>query len=181
MDTAPPFLPAITFAPPRRADRAAFLTAVWESRALHAEWVAPPDSGEAYAAYLRRLGGGRNEAFLIRDAGDDGLVGVVNVAEIVRGDFQSAYLGYYAFARKAGRGLMTAGLAGVARFALSRSGLGLHRVEANIQPDNVRSIALAQRCGFRHEGLSRHYLRIAGVWRDHERWALTVEDLRRTL
>lgn len=179
MVIAPSHLPLVSLASPRRKDRAEFLTHVWESRRLHGEWVSPPDTPELYHAYLRRLNHPRYAAFLIRDASDGELVGAVNVSEIVRGDFQSAYLGYFAFARKAGRGLMTAGLNAVVRQALAPDGLGLHRVEANIQPDNTASRALVQRCGFRAEGMSRHYLRIAGVWRDHERWALTVEDLRR--
>ncbi len=54
--------------------------------------------------------------------------------------------------------------------------LGLHRVEANIQPDNIASINLVKRLGFTKEGFSRRYLKINGEWRDHERWALTVED-----
>jgi ribosomal-protein-alanine N-acetyltransferase len=179
MTSAPLLAPNVSIAAPRRKDRAEFLTHVWESRRLHGEWVSPPDTPELYSLYLRRLGNPRYAAFLIRDISDGDLVGAVNVSEIVRGDFMSAYLGYFAFARKAGRGLMTAGLNAVVRHALSANGLGLHRVEANIQPDNLSSLALARRCGFRMEGMSRHYLRIAGVWRDHERWALTVEDLRK--
>jgi ribosomal-protein-alanine N-acetyltransferase len=54
--------------------------------------------------------------------------------------------------------------------------LGLHRVEANIQPGNTRSIGLVQRLGFEKEGFSRRYLKVGGEWRDHERWALLAED-----
>jgi len=54
--------------------------------------------------------------------------------------------------------------------------LGLHRLEANIQPGNVASVALVQRAGFSLEGYSRRYLKIGGQWRDHERWAIIAED-----
>ena len=74
------------------------------------------------------------------------------------------------------RGYMTEALALVLRRAFGP--LRLHRVEANIQPGNRASIALVRRAGFRREGLSRRYLKIGGRWRDHERWALTVEEWR---
>jgi ribosomal-protein-alanine N-acetyltransferase len=54
--------------------------------------------------------------------------------------------------------------------------LKLHRVEANIQPGNAASLALVARAGFSREGYSRRYLKVGGRWRDHERWALLVED-----
>jgi ribosomal-protein-alanine N-acetyltransferase len=71
---------------------------------------------------------------------------------------------------------MSAGLALVLRQAFRQ--LGLHRVEANIQPDNARSIALVRRLGFRREGFSPRYLKLGGRWRDHERWALLREEWR---
>ena len=51
----------------------------------------------------------------------------------------------------------------------------LHRVEANIQPNNHASIGLVKSCGFRREGFSPKYLRIGGTWRDHERWAILAD------
>jgi [ribosomal protein S5]-alanine N-acetyltransferase len=86
------------------------------------------------------------------------------------------YLGYWVGAPFEGQGYMREGLALALRRAFGA--LKLHRVEANIQPENARSIALVKRAGFRREGYSERYLKIAGRWRDHERWAMTVEDYR---
>jgi len=119
----------------------------------------------------------RNRAsHFVIDADTRALVGVINLNEIVRGGLQSAYVGYYAFEPHAGQGLMSDGLGLVLRRAFGP--LRLHRVEANIQPENERSIALVRSHGFRCEGFSPRYLKIAGRWRDHERWALLREEWR---
>ena len=150
-----------------------FLAAVVRSRRLHGAWVTAPSSSAEYRLYLRERNGPRHVKYFVCDDVKQ-ICGVINLSEIVRGSFQSAYLGYYALSPHAGKGLMSAGLSLVIAQAFGE--LGLHRLEANIQPKNRRSIELVRRAGFRFEGLSRHYLKIAGRWRDHERWAVTAED-----
>lgn len=164
--------PHVSLHAPCEGDAAEYLDAVAASRALHGPWVSPPATCEAFTAYIERVRTPTHAGFFVRAEGR--LVGVVNINNIVMGAFRSGYLGYYGFAGGEGRGLMSAGLRLVLDAALGE--LGLHRVEANIQPDNVRSIALLRRLGFVREGFSRRYLFIAGQWRDHERWAITAED-----
>ena len=114
---------------------------------------------------------------------DGDLAGVINISEIVRGTFCSGYLGYYAFVPHNGCGYMKRGLNAVLTDVFSRH--RLHRLEANIQPENASSRGLAESLGFRLEGFSPRYLKIGGRWRDHERWAITAEEwkarLRRTI
>lgn len=161
---------------PSARDEADFLDAAHRSRTFLRRWTPPPCTSAAYRAYIQRLAKPTHKGRLVvlRTSGE--LVGVINVSEIVRGAFHSAYLGYYAFLPHVGQGYMTEGLALALRWVFGS--LRLHRVEANIQPANEASRALVQRLGFRCEGFSPRYLKVAGRWRDHERWALTVEDWR---
>jgi ribosomal-protein-alanine N-acetyltransferase len=101
-------------------------------------------------------------------------VGSINLSQIFLGSFRNAYLGYYVGAQYSGQGYMTEAFQLMLRYAFDK--LKLHRLEANIQPQNVASIALVKRAGFVREGYSRRYLKISGRWRDHERWAIIVED-----
>jgi len=163
--------------PPTARDRDAFLALVLSSRSRLRPWVDPPDSRPAFAAYLRRARRSTERAFLVCRREDGALVGVINVSQIFLGAFRSAYLGYYASASHMGRGYMSEGLRLVIRNAFSK--LRLHRLEANIQPANRASLRLVRRTGFRREGFSPRYLKVLGRWRDHERWAVTAEDVRR--
>jgi ribosomal-protein-alanine N-acetyltransferase len=155
-------------------DEDRFLTAVRRSRKLHHPWVQPPATPDAFRDYIVKRQDPRGASFFVWTDQPEGLVGVVNLDEIVRGCFMSAYLGYYAFVPHAGRGLMREGLTQVLTHAFTA--MKLHRVEANIQPRNVRSRALVKKLGFHREGVSPRYLKINGRWRDHERWAILAED-----
>jgi [ribosomal protein S5]-alanine N-acetyltransferase len=166
--------PPITIRPAALADEDAFLAAVRRSRNLHEPWVQPPRTPEAFRTHISRRDGLHHVTFFIWSTSPPGLIGAANLNEIVRGAFQSAYLGYYAFEPFAGRGLMKKGLSLVISHAFRK--MKLHRIEANIQPENGRSKEFAKALGFRREGYSPRYLKIAGRWRDHERWALLAED-----
>jgi ribosomal-protein-alanine N-acetyltransferase len=161
---------------PTRADEGEFVAAMQASRALHQPWLYAPQSPEDFREYLVRGLRPTSEFFLACRLEDNAIVGFLNLSEIVRGSFQSAYLGYGAVAAFAGQGYMTDALRLLLEEAFER--LRLHRVEANIQPGNAASISLVRRSGFRLEGLSPRYLKIGGRWRDHERWAILSEDWR---
>jgi ribosomal-protein-alanine N-acetyltransferase len=162
---------------PTARDRDELLALNVASRDFLRPWIEPMTSRAAVAASLRRARLPTERRFVVCRRHDGAIVGVINVSQIFHGNFRSAYLGFYAGAPYAGQGYMREGLRLVVRHAFDT--LGLHRLEANIQPANRRSIRLVRRAGFRREGFSRRYLRIFGRWRDHERWAITAEDRRR--
>jgi len=164
----------IILSAPTAADRDEFVAAARASRDAVMPWVDPPDSPERFAAYLDRSAREDFACYLVRHRECGRLAGFVNINNIVRGGFQSGYLGYAGFAGHQGKGVMSAGVAAVVSTAFAD--LGLHRLEANIQPANAPSIALVRRLGFRREGFSPHYLMVDGQWRDHERWAMLASE-----
>jgi ribosomal-protein-alanine N-acetyltransferase len=163
---------------PTAADAEDFLDFVRVNRRFHRPWVYPPATKDAVLAYVRRCQRDDFAGFLVRRTDDDVLIGVFNLSQIFRGGFQNAYLGYYGSSLVAGRGYMTEALSHVVKHAFHH--MNLHRLEANIQPGNAASVALVKRCGFRKEGFSPRYLKVGGKWRDHERWAITREDQRKS-
>ncbi|HUA10386.1 MAG TPA: GNAT family protein [Solirubrobacteraceae bacterium] len=165
----------VTLSPLAASDREAFVAAMTASHELHHPWLFPPTNDVAFAALLARDVDGRHETHVVKLA-DGAIAGYFTVGEIVRGALQSAYLAYGGVAGLDGRGYMSEGLGLLLDHIFGA--MSLHRAEANIQPANHRSIALVRRAGFSKEGFSPRYLNIAGEWRDHERWALTVEDWR---
>ncbi|MFH8370482.1 GNAT family N-acetyltransferase [Streptomyces sp. NPDC018031] len=158
----------------RRQDYDELTALAQESAAMLSRWLgARENTVEAFESRLRRFEGPSHEGFVICLRGTGAILGGVNINDIVRGALQSGTLGYTAYSSTTGRGYMTEGLRLVIRHAFD--GLGLHRLEANIQPDNTPSRNLVRRLGFQREGYSAAFQFINGAWRDHERWAITAE------
>jgi ribosomal-protein-alanine N-acetyltransferase len=159
---------------PRPADAPEFCAGVRASDDLHHPWLSAPRDRETFLAYLDRVQRPTCSGYVVRLVGAGDLVGFVNVNDIVVGAQRSASIGYGAFVPHDGAGLLTeaVGLALDEAFGP----LGLHRIEANVQPGNDRSLALVRRLGFRLEGYSPRLLHVDGDWRDHLRWAIVADE-----
>ena len=162
---------------PERADSDEFIDLNRASIRFYRGLASPILTPHRFAEFLARCRSDDFEGFLVCENDGDAIVGSINLSQIFRGTFQSAYVGYQVGAPFARLGYMTEALQLVLRYAFDT--MKLHRIEANIQPHNVASIALVKRVGFSKEGHSRRYLKICGRWRDHERWAIVAEDWRR--
>jgi ribosomal-protein-alanine N-acetyltransferase len=169
--------------PLRRSD-----AAEWSRiRVANQDWLAPwePSAPQAWAlrhtpaayramrrAVARRARVGTSVPFMIR--ADGRLAGQVTIDNIVRGALRSGYLGYWIDRSVAGRGMASLAVALVCDHAFGP--VGLHRLQADIRPENLPSQRLVERLGFRQEGLLRRLLDIDGDWRDHLAYALLAED-----
>ncbi|HYV00222.1 MAG TPA: GNAT family protein [Pyrinomonadaceae bacterium] len=159
---------------PTKKDCAEFIALNRASRRFHRGLVSPPITAEQFAAFLKKSKTDSSIGVFICLVTDGSIIGAISLSQIFRGGFQNAYLGYYVSAQHAGQGHMTEALQLLLRYAFRD--LRLHRLEANIQPGNIASIALVKRAGFVLEGYSKRYLKICGRWRDHERWAILADD-----
>jgi len=161
---------------PRPHDASEYLALTQRSRAFYRGLAAPPYTSREYDAWLPRATSAASRTWLIVRRTDRAILGSIELSQIVRGRFQSAYLGYQIGAPYAGQGYMSEALPLALVQAFRR--LKLHRVEANVQSGNRPSLRVIRRLGFRREGYSPRYLKIGGRWRDHERWALLAEEWR---
>src|SRR4051794_40086213 len=117
----------------------------------------------------------RTYAFAIFALDSERIVGRVALANVVRGAWENATLGYFVDQSSGRRGVATEAVGLILDFAFGPC--RLHRVQAAVMPHNAASKRVLEKNGFRHEGFSPHYLRLAGSWRDHDLYALTLEDL----
>ncbi len=171
--------------PAHTGDREAFLDLRSSSGRFLTKWEPSAgkdskgrDHDEVLFERMFDLDGGRRKPLLVVRKEDEKPLGVININEISRGVFQNCALGWWIGREHAGQGYMHEGLAATLSHVFLD--LGLHRAEANIQPENTPSTSLAERVGMVLEGRSERYLKIRGRWRDHERWAITIETWRRS-
>jgi [ribosomal protein S5]-alanine N-acetyltransferase len=175
--------------PYRRGDARAWS----DVRMANQQWLAPWESSppgswadmNSVRAYLyvyrdmkhaARRGESMPFAVCLRDeSGKDRLVGHLNLGNIVRRAFSSAYVGYWVDARVAGRGVIPTALALAVDHAFGPG--GLHRVEINIRPENGPSRRVVEKLGFREEAYHPRYMHIDGTWRDHLGYAMTSEEV----
>lgn len=171
--------------PVHRTDAPAWVRVRDRNRRWLLPWEATaPDSRlapQTPAVYRSMIRGLRSQArlglalpWVITYDGD--FAGQLTISNIVRGSLNSGHAGYWVDERVAGRGVMPTALA----LAVDHSfgPVGLHRIEANIRPENSASRRVVEKLGFRDEGLHERYLHINGAYRDHLCFAVTVEEAR---
>ncbi len=168
-------LPIVTLRRPVASDEREWLNLRAVSREFLTPWEPNPPPGTGSAdenAFDRLLQTGWTDThrrfLIVNDAG--AIAGQCSLGQIIRGPLQQAFLGYWIGLPHVRKGYAAAGVVQVLAYAFRT--LLLNRVEANIQPHNIASIALARKVGFRLEGFSPEYLEIQGTFVDHERWAI---------
>jgi ribosomal-protein-alanine N-acetyltransferase len=171
----------VTLRPMRRGDARRWRTV----RAANAGWLAPweathpdasssaPTFGQMVRSFSREARSGRMLPFAV-DL-DGVLVGQLTVSGIAWGSLRSGQIGYWVDRRVAGRGIIPTAVAMATDHCFFA--LGLHRIEVNIRPETRASLRVAQKLGFRPEGIRYRYLHIDGDWRDHSTFALTVDEV----
>lgn len=177
----------VTLRPWRLQDRRAWN----EIRQRNAAWTAPwdstrpPDSIEpplTFAGMVRQFNRRARLGQMLPFAVDyrpDGqawvLAGQLTISGITHGSASWAQAGYWVDQRWAGRGIIPTALALAVDHCFST--LHLHRMEVAIRPENVRSLRVVEKLGFRHEGSRARYMHVDGDWRDHEMFALHADEL----
>ena len=177
--------PRVTLRPLDAIDHDAWRTIRRRSR----EWVEPweplpelgtPDPVDDAEAFRSRCGAWERQRQFDTAYGfglflrDGTLIGEVSLGSVLRGPFQSCFIGYWIDVDHAGHGYVPEGVVLVIRYGFET--LRLHRLEAAIVPRNTKSRRVAEKIGLRDEGTARRFLQIRGVWEDHVRYAITIEE-----
>lgn len=168
---------------PTESDRVEFIALRRDSRAFLEKWEPLPRPGldpwgdTGFDRELELADTEHTKRLLICRKPGGVIVGSLGISGIERGIQQTCHFGYWIGAEHVRRGYCSEAVRLGLRYAFNR--LKLHRVEANLQPDNIASRGVAIAAGLKQEGYSPRYIKIRGQWKDHERWAITIEDWRK--
>ena len=169
-----------TIRPIRLRDAKALERELMENRGWLRKWEATNPHGAmgydvraSIRSLLHNARAGYGLPFVIEYDGQ--LAGQLNVSSISYGSLSSATIGYWVSEKFAGKGATPTAVALATDHCFF--GVGLHRMEICIRPENDPSLRVVEKLGFRYEGLRRRYIHINGDWRDHFCFALTVEEL----
>lgn len=177
--------PRMVLRPLRGSDRDEFVRVHELSRKHFEPWspAPPPEQtlDQFFLQQLERTGTTERDGSGMRRVGvlaDGSIVGIFNLDQVFRGPFLNCYAGWKVSLDRCHQGLATEGVRGLldAAFTPEPAGLGLHRVQANVIPSNAASLRVAEKCGFRREGVALRYLQIAGAWQDHVMYAKVAEE-----
>jgi ribosomal-protein-alanine N-acetyltransferase len=166
-------------------DRAEYVRIHNQSHVHFAPWTPAPEPGitaeDLFVRHLEKTTRGLandTDYRFVAVLGNGKIAGFFNLSNIIRGAFQNAYAGWGVSADATGHGYATEAVAGLLdlAFAPPPRGVGLHRVQANVIPTNAASLRVADKNGFRREGLAKAYLKIAGKWQDHLMLAKVAEE-----
>jgi RimJ/RimL family protein N-acetyltransferase len=120
---------------------------------------------------VRRQADGAGLSLAIADAGSGEALGCISLNArpqpgtapvgvpeglIFAGQPGTAGIGYWVLARARRRGLATAAVRLLTRWAIAEA--GMRRIEALVEPGNRPSLRVLERCSFRREGLLRDFL-----------------------
>ena len=154
------------------SDRDEWTRALLASEAMHAPWVpARGDWGSPDELFWNGLARHQQGSAWrgVAVAPDGRIAAWVNLNDVVRGVSHSANAGWSVNVEFAGQGVATTAVMAMldVAFAPEPRGVELHRVACGIMPGNLRSLRVAEKCGFRREGYAPELIRIAGKWEDH--------------
>jgi ribosomal-protein-alanine N-acetyltransferase len=160
----------VALCPLTEADEADYIAQAGASADFYRGLIKAPATPEAFRTYLARLRRQDARGYVVRATGTGALVGFVNLNEIKPEPYLRGLLGYGVFQGFARQGYLTHAVNLLVDHAFGD--LGLHRLEADVQPHNQPSRRLVESAGFVCEGVSRAFIKIDDEWQDHERWAL---------
>jgi ribosomal-protein-serine acetyltransferase len=103
---------------------------------------------------------------------DDAFVGAIGLH--TDPERRSAMIGYWLDENQEGRGLVTKASRALTEVAFRE--LSMHRVWLSADPENTRSCAVAERLGFRREGVHREDQLLHGRFRDSVIYAVLEDD-----